>query len=37
MGGREFDECSSGEGQVTGCCERGNDPSGSLKSGECFD
>jgi hypothetical protein len=37
MGGRQFDECGSGQGQVTSCCEHGNDRSGSLKSGECFD
>jgi len=31
MEGRGFDQCGSGQGQMTRSCERGNEPSGSLK------
>ena len=30
-------ECGSGQGQVAGTCECGNEPSGSIKYGEFFD
>jgi hypothetical protein len=32
------DSCGSGQGQVGGgCCEHGNEPSGSIKGGEFID
>ena len=36
-GGYGLDRADSGEGQVAGTCECGNEPSGSLKCGEFFD
>jgi hypothetical protein len=35
--GHEMDLSGSGKGQVAGCCNRGNEPSGSIKSGKFFD
>jgi hypothetical protein len=32
-----LDACSSGSGPVAGCCEHGNEPSGSIKGGEFVD
>jgi len=32
-----LDRAGSGYGQVTGTCESGNDPSGSIKCGEFLD
>jgi hypothetical protein len=32
MEGRGLDRSDSGQGRVTGCCEHGNVPSGSIKS-----
>jgi hypothetical protein len=32
-----LDLSGSGEGQVAGCCNRSNEPSGSIKSGKFFD
>jgi hypothetical protein len=31
------DASGSGLGPVTGCCEHGNEPSGSIKGGEILD
>ena len=36
-GGMELDRAGSGWGQVAGTCECGNEPSGSIKCGECLD
>jgi hypothetical protein len=33
-GGHELDHCGSGYGQVAGCCECGDEPSGSIKCGK---
>ena len=33
-GAHGMDLCGSGYGQVTGCCECGNEPPGSIKCGE---
>jgi hypothetical protein len=33
-GGDGMDRSDSGQGQVAGCCEYGNEPSGSMKCGE---
>jgi hypothetical protein len=32
-----LDASASGQGPVTGCCEHGNEPSGSIKGGEFLD
>ena len=32
--GRGLDRYDSGQGQVAGCCECGNEPSSSIKCGE---
>ena len=32
-----LDRVGSGNGQVAGCCECGNEPSGSIKYGEILD
>jgi hypothetical protein len=32
-----LDSCSSGWGPVVGFCERGDDPSGSIKEGKFLD
>jgi hypothetical protein len=32
-----LDSSDSGYGQVTDCCEHGNEPSGSIKGGEFLD
>jgi len=32
-----MDACGSGKGTVEGCCEHGNEPSGSITSGEFLD
>jgi hypothetical protein len=32
-----LDRAGSGEGQVAGCCECGNEPSGTIKCGEFLD
>jgi hypothetical protein len=32
--GLRLDSCGSGQGQVAGSCEQGNEPSGSVKYGE---
>jgi hypothetical protein len=32
-----MDRCDSGKGQVSGTCECGNEPSGSIKCGEFID
>jgi hypothetical protein len=37
MGRRELDRYDLGYGQVAGSCECGNEPSGSIKSGEFLD
>jgi len=37
MGRHGLDCCDSGWGQVTGCCECGNEPSGSIKWKEFLD
>jgi hypothetical protein len=34
---REWDRYGSEYGQVAGCCECGNEPSGSIKCGEFLD
>jgi hypothetical protein len=34
MGERGLDSSGSGQKQVAGCCEHGNEPSGFLKCGE---
>jgi hypothetical protein len=31
-----MDSAGSGEGQVAGFCEHGNEPSGSIKKAGCF-
>ena len=31
VGGYELDRCGAGQGQVAGCCECGNEPSGCIK------
>jgi hypothetical protein len=31
MGGHRLDQSGSGQGQVAGCCEYGDEPSGSIK------
>jgi len=36
-GGYGLDRSDSGFGQVTGTCECGNEPSGSIKCGEFLD
>ena len=36
-GGCAVDRAGSGEGQVAGTCECGNEPSGSIKCGEFLD
>ena len=36
MWGHGLDRCGSG-GHVTSICECGNEPSGSIKCGECLD
>ena len=35
-GGHGLDQRDSGEGQVAGTCECGNEPSGPIKCGEFF-
>jgi hypothetical protein len=35
--GLGLDRLGSGQGQVAGCCECGNEPSGSIKGGEFLD
>jgi len=37
MWGHRLDGAVSGEGQVVGTCECGNEPSGSIKCGEFLD
>jgi len=37
MWGYGLDRAGSGLGQVTGTCECGNEPSGSIKCGEFLD
>jgi hypothetical protein len=37
MGRRGLDSSGSGQGPVAGCCEHGNEPSGSIKGGEFLD
>jgi hypothetical protein len=37
MGGCGLDSSGSGYGQVTGCCESGDDSSGSIKCVEILD
>jgi hypothetical protein len=37
FGGYGLDRTVSGEGQVAGACECGNEPSGSIKFGEFLD
>jgi hypothetical protein len=37
MWGYEVDQTGSGKGQVADICECGNEPSGSIKSGEFLD
>jgi len=32
-----IDSSGTGEGQVAVSCDHGNEPSGSIKSGECLD
>ena len=34
MWGYGLDRAGSGQGQVTGTCDSGNEPSGSIKCGE---
>jgi hypothetical protein len=34
MGGHRLDRSGLGQGQVAGCCEYGDEPSGSIKCGE---
>ena len=36
-GGHRLDGSDSGQGQVGGCCESGNEPSGSIKCGESLE
>ena len=35
--GHGLDRCGSGQGQVAGTCECGNEPSGSLRCGKFLD
>jgi hypothetical protein len=35
-GGHERDLSGSGKGQLVGTCKHGNEPSRSIKCGECF-
>ena len=37
MWGYGLDRVGSGQGQVAGCCECSNEPSGSIKCGEFLD
>ena len=37
MWGYGLDRAGSEKGQVVSCCERGNEPSGSIKCGEFLD
>jgi hypothetical protein len=37
VGRCELDASGSGQGPVAGCCEHGNEPSGSIKGGEFLD
>jgi hypothetical protein len=37
MGRCGLDSSGSRQGPVAGCCEHGNEPSGSIKGGEFFD
>jgi len=37
MWGYGLDRSGSGQGQVAGTCEGGNEPSGSIKCGEFLD
>jgi hypothetical protein len=37
MGKCGLDSTGSGWGPVVGCCEHGNEPSGSVRGGEFFD
>jgi len=37
MWGYKLDRSGSGYGQMTGTCECGNEPSGSIKRGEFLD
>jgi hypothetical protein len=37
MEGQELECCGSGQGQVAGACECGNEPSGSIKCGGFLD
>jgi hypothetical protein len=37
MGRCGLDSCGSGEGPVAGCCEDGNEPSGSIRGEEFRD
>jgi len=37
IGGRGLSSVGSKQGPVTGCCEHGNEHSGSIKGGECLD
>jgi hypothetical protein len=37
VGRCELDPFGSGEGPVPGCCEHGNEPSGSIKTREFLD
>jgi hypothetical protein len=36
-GGEGLDISGSGQGQVVGCCECGNEPTGSINCGELLD
>jgi hypothetical protein len=36
IGWYELDSSGSGGGPVMGCCEHGNEPSGSMKGGQFF-
>jgi hypothetical protein len=37
IGWEGLDSSGSGQGPVAGCCEHGNEPSGSIKGGEFLD
>ena len=37
MWGHGLDGAGCGQGHVAGCCECGNEPSGSIKGGEFLD
>jgi hypothetical protein len=37
VGSYRLNSSGSGEGPVTGSCEHGNEPSGSIKGGEFLD